>query len=220
MKNWVTNDAVTAADLNDIAFNGNLAFANAAARDAFLVGDMAPVPGLTVYMIDDGNAYRYVGAGGWVPAHSIHMVTMFAPSYFSMNSNAVVQATGMTTFPPDMNNRNFGGCWANDKFTPKYAGFYELEAALIFTHATAVDGYRAVWLSLNGASLASAIPGSWNSTWQTGAPAGTNTYVQARSTCCYFNGTDGSYVTIMGQQSSTSTLTIWPASFSAKYLGM
>jgi hypothetical protein len=232
MKLWddVSETKIFNTDLNELVRYDNNIFADAAARDAFLTGDLAPVPGMTAYMADDGVTYRRITVGAasyWAPAPGTHLVCMTAGGNMgSMGGNVAYQLTTLTT----VRTRNLGGLWANSRFTPVVPGFYELEASVCLNHS-ATDGYRAAWLSLNGASVATAINGSWNQFYPTGGTLGSQINVPTRSVCTYFNGTDGSYATVMVMHNSATahntmyyntdhSYVAYGSWFSAKYLGL
>jgi hypothetical protein len=222
VKNWADGDTVSEADLDDLIGSSNLVFANAAARDAYLVGALAPTPGMQVHMLDDGITYKRITYGGtdyWVPAPNTHLVTMTTASNQVIATTSATQITNLTTVAT----RNFGNWWASDRFTPTLPGIYQLDAMLTFT-STAGDGYRAVWISLNGATAATAIPGSSNQLTPYIPSGGTSPYaLHTRTVCVPLTGT--SYVTLMFQHSSTSSPSVGytgvygSGSFTAKYLG-
>jgi len=225
MKRWVDGELVYDTDLNEIVSQSNLIFATAAARDAFLTGDLAPVPGMTVYLVTPdalGGFQKRIRAGGtdyWAPLPGSPVVGVTTPtSVTTMPTGAATQIVAMTT----VRARNVNTMWANNRFTPTLPGWYQLDA-IIYYYSAAGDGYRAAWLSLNGASTATAIPGSWCQIYP--AVAG-QVSVHTRTVLQYFDGVDGSYVTLMGMHNSTSTVqtggTAWTGFnvFTAKYLGM
>jgi len=229
MKQWADGDKIYASDLNELVSSGNLVFANAAARDAFLVNELAPTPGVTVNMQDDQITYRRIAVAGtnyWAPVSGTHLVCVTMQTAVNMTNNTATQITNMTT----IKTRNTGNMWANNRFTPTIPGWYEFDAHVIYSNNLAGDGYRAAWLSLNGASTATAIPGSWNQIYPVNAPGSALT-VATRNISYYFTGIDGAYVTLMGMHNSTtasfplsvyagtSTNPAYATSFSAKYLG-
>ena len=223
-KRWAIEDKVYDTDLREIITHSNLVFADAAARDAFLVGDLAPVPGMLTYLVaadNLSNTQRRIRVGGvdyWAPPTGMEVVGMSPAASVSAATGVATQVVNMT----NVRGRNANTMWANNQFTPSVPGFYELDAAVRFNNASAADGYRLAWLSLNGASQVTAIPGSGN---QLGPGAANPSTVHTRTVSLYFNGIDGSYVTLMCMHNSASSITISGLAtsatlFTAKYLGM
>jgi hypothetical protein len=225
MRKWVNGENVYASDLHSIVAHGNLVFADAAARNAFLVGEFAPVPGMVVYLESPdafGGTQKRVTVGNnsyWVPPPGTTIVGVSSASGGgTITSGVATQMTGMTA----VRTRNAATMWANDRFTPTLPGWYELDATVRYTQVAA-DGFRATWLSLNGASAGTAMAGSWNQLYP--GWANSSVSVPARTVMAYFNGIDGSYVTLMGMHNSTSTVTagyssLGVSAFYAKYLGL
>jgi hypothetical protein len=221
VKNWTTGVVVAMGDLNELVCSSNLSFATAAARDTFLVGALAPVQGMTVYLQDVKVSYKRITVAGtsyWAPAPGTHLVSESWASATPLPAGVATQILNLTI----LRTRNLATMWANNRFTPTIPGFYEFDAAINMPN-TVTDGYRAAWLSLNGASVATAMPGSWNQLYPAGSATGASTStVPVRPVSYYFNGTDGSYVTLMGMNGAATDLQTSASGtcFSAKYLGM
>ena len=221
VKVWRDGDYVQASDLNEIVGSGNLAFANAAARDSFLVGSLAPVQGMTVHMLDDGVTYRRITVGAssyWAPPPGTVIC-----SYQQASGNTISAASSdivgnMSTVA----GRSSPWWLANNKFTPQLPGFYQLDGQVAWS-ASASDKGRGSFFTLNYVSnaLAVAIPGSMGMY----APAATAAVIYpARTTVVYLNGTTDSVSLGMYNESATGHNTVVSASavsaISIKYLGM
>jgi hypothetical protein len=234
VKTWQTDDPVYVEDLNELVALGNLTFSSTAARDSFLVGDLAPIQGTVAHVINDITYRRITVAGTsyWAPLPGTLICGMTYSSsnsaYLNMNGSGVPTQVPLTY----AKFRNLNNAWSTStyQFTPTIPGFYELDGRAFIYNAN-TDGYRACWLSLNGASVATAIPGSWNQLYPVGAEGNSRFTVMTRTVCRYFNGTDGSYVTLMAMHNMASgtiqlattgdyTGVPYDCSFTAKYLGM
>lgn len=236
MKRWATDDLVYNTDLNDMVAGGNLVFASVAARDAFLIGDLAPVAGMTVYMQNDSITYKRIDVGGigyWAPTPGTLMACMVTSSGSTVDQVLSPDGAAAVAYKTPANyGRNLNNCFSTTtyRFTPGVPGFYEMEGLANFYHGT-VDGYRATWLCLNGASQA-AIPGSWNHAFPGGSTTNTQFGIFTRTVCCYLGATD--YVTHMAMHNSTGQTYLrgrsdtssagyqynYDSCFTAKYLGL
>jgi len=229
MKNWANNDPVNLDDAAELVTSANLNFATTAARDSFLTGPYAPVPGTVTYQQNDGLVYRRITVAGvdyWAPEPGTFLV-LASLSPTGSSQTLPLNGAGVATqvLMGYTRGRNFGNWWTNNMFAPKVPGFYELSGGVTFAETNYYDGYRAAWLSLNGASIATAIPGSWNQLYP-GATNVTLISVPFRTVCRYFDGVSG-YVTVMAMHGSTTAHNLvannqnmYDCTFMAKYLGM
>jgi hypothetical protein len=234
MRRFIDGDKITANDLNDLIVFSNLSFTNAAARDAFLVGSLAPLQGMRVHMQDDGITYSRITVGGssyWAPAAGSHTTGMIMAAMGGSASQTLnVSGTPTRVNLTSVKTKNINSWWANNQFTPTVPGYYEIEALVCFS-TPAVDGYRAAWLGLNGISMASAVPGSMSQLYPAGSSVSDVLTVTPRPVIMYFNGTDGSYVTLVAMHTSSSTHDLvsyyyanaysgYGCVFNVRYLGM
>ena len=239
MKRWADNDLVYDDDLSELVTSANLTFANAAARDAFLVGSIAPVPGTTVYMKDDGITYTYVmvgGTGSWAPAPGTLISGVgFGSTYQSMGSAGVPTLVAIPGIAQYSRNLNNAYNVTTSRFNPQVPGIYEISGQVASTVPAPYDGYRSAWLCLNnsvpGSADASTIPGSRNQFWPSVSVSSMVT-VATKEICCYLNGSSD-YVTLWAMHSASAGITIggsvyatnagssyYDTSLTAKYLGM
>lgn len=220
VKVWRDGDYVQASDLNEIVSSGIPAFANAAARDAFLVGPLAPVPGMTVHMLDDGVTYRRITVGAssyWAPPPGT-----FICAYQQTSSNTIAAATAdilgnMSTVA----GRSSPWWLTNNRFTPLLPGFYQFDGQVSWS-ASASDKARGSFFTLNyaGNALGTAIPGSMAMY----APSALMFAIYpARTTVVYLNGSTDNVSLGWYNESSTghnSNVTGSTVSaISVKYLG-
>jgi hypothetical protein len=99
-KNWNDGDLVGSAELDELGNSGIMRFANAAARNAFLVGDMAPKDGQTVFIQDTNATLTYVTAGtfsGWVPPPGTFVFNAYASVTQSIPNGAYTGVTWNST---------------------------------------------------------------------------------------------------------------------------
>jgi hypothetical protein len=151
VQDWADGQQLTAAAMNELVTSGYMRFADSAERDAFLVGDLAPVPGMTACMLDDHTTYTYMRIGsftGWVPPPGTPCFTAYQMATQSLPSSAFVTISGFTA------DRNLNG-WFNastGRFNPKLPGIYEFTGGLSMAAASINAGTHRGGFRLNGAA--------------------------------------------------------------------
>jgi hypothetical protein len=218
-KSWKDGDYVSQSDLDEFVTSGTLVFSTTAQRDALLVGDLAPQPGMFATTTSDGITLRYIVVGGvgyWSPMPGTFLVHATQGTTHTLGaSGTATQITNLTT----VNGRNYK-TWFNtstSKFQPLCPGFYEIDGTVCFSSNSTGD--RRLWLQLN----ASAMDGTMTviPTFQTECP------VYFLRTCyVYMNGTTD-YLMLVASHTASSTLTTatqnysaGPCSFTARYAGV
>lgn len=103
VKNWSDGDYVSGDQMDDLETGHNLMFADAAARDAALVGDLAPFAGMTVFT--GGVGWQVYNGSAWVTFLATTGVAPVAAPYaagtstFTYPANAANSGNIAVTFP-------------------------------------------------------------------------------------------------------------------------
>jgi hypothetical protein len=186
VKNWTDGDYVDASDLDGLTKSMNLTFATAAARDAFLVGDLAPQQGMIAHTLDTGITWHRITVGGtsyWAPAPGTMVCHVWQTSQTSIGTNGTLtQVTAMNTAAsPGI--RILNNWWVPDKFTPLCPGHYEINYCVAIVGAYS-DSYRMAGVMFN--TLTAFAHGSACS-FLPGMASPNN--VLSKSYPIYFNGT-------------------------------
>jgi hypothetical protein len=221
VRDWADQELLTSAALNELLAASCMRFANTAARDAFCTGDLAPQPGMIVFMLDTNRQLIYIvvnSVGYWAPMP--HTPCFYAQQAATqpLALNTFVAIAGYTL--ANHGNRNYGN-WldaTSGKFTPKVPGLYEFTGGMSMTSGPvgATFTHRAGF-RLNGTG---------NTTYHVASASGqivtTNVPVSfsVRKFILNMNGTTD-YVELIAYAStatSTNTGAMAPV-FSAKYLG-
>jgi len=219
IKNWADGELLTPAVMNELTTSMTMRFANDAAREALLVGDMAPAPGMTVYMLDSGITFTYIMVGGngyWVPPPE-------TLCFFACQSAPQTLTAGV--FAAIINfsvvGRNFGNWFnpANGKFTPQLPGLYEFVGGIGMVSAPAASPSYALRGGLRFNSSGGTLPHNATENRQivtTNGPAAFN----VRKFTFAMNGTTD-YVELVAMSPSTSNTVAgaMAPTFGAKYLG-
>jgi len=221
VRNWTDGDYVGASDLDEFVSSGNLVFTTTAARDAFLVGDLAPKSGMFATTTSDGMTLKYIVVGGtgyWSPMPGTFLVHVTQGTNFHTlgPSGTITQITNLSTVV----GRNYKNWFdtANSRFAPSCPGFYEIDASVCWTNIAGGD--RRLWLALNGTVLDATMT-------VIGNVAQPDPPVYALRTCyVWMNGTTD-YLTLMSSHTCSSTqstsqhnYTNTPSSFTARYAGV
>jgi hypothetical protein len=144
VKVWTDGELLTAATMNDLTGSTLMRFADAAARDAMLVGGLAPTPGMTVLMLDTGMTLTYVGpagAGVWMPLPLSVCFTAYQQVSQGIPGNTYT-ALNAFTLAEHAASRNLYGWFdtATGKFNPKAPGIYELTGGVSMNTSVAGSG--------------------------------------------------------------------------------
>lgn len=221
VRNWADGELLTSAALNEITSSMTMRFANAAARDSMLTGDLAPAVGMTVHLADSGMTFMYIVVGGtgyWAP---LPETLCFYGRQAAAQALAGGQYSVITNFTlADHGNRNLYGWFdaAAGRFTPKIPGVYEFFGGVSMATATAGGaGYtNRCGMRLNGSPIAASE--NWvNVTSGSYAPVSFN----ARKYTYIMNGT-ADYMELdasTGSATNTVVTSGMAPTFGAKYLG-
>jgi hypothetical protein len=219
VRNWSDGDLLTSAAMDELTTSMFARFANAAARDAFFVGDLAPVPGMKASMLDTGATLTYIvvnGVGYWAPQPG----TLCFWATQAASQSMPLGATVLTNFTAPA--RNYGN-WFDTvagKFSPKVPGFYEFFGGVSFLTGSSSAPHQAGF-RLNGTvspPWLSMSEGDQTWTSQTVTVASFN----ARRIEYSMNGTTD-YMQLAaapGVATSTSATASLACSFGATYQGM
>jgi len=158
LKDWADGELLTPATMNELTSSMNMRFSSAAARDALLVGSLAPVAGMTVFMLDTNMALTYVVVGGngyWAPQP--YTLCFFARQAAAqgLGANTYAAITGYTV--ADYGGRNFGNWFdvTTGKFTPKVPGVYELLGGMSMANGPSGSTYaQRAGFRMNGTGAA------------------------------------------------------------------
>lgn len=220
VRNWSDGETLTAAAMNELVSSTTMRFASAAARDAVLVGDLAPVDGMTAFLLDSNLTFKYIvvnGTGYWAPQAGT--VCFFA---YQKTSQNLVSNTYNFIAPIDglANNRNLNN-WYNPTtatFTPLCPGYYQMFGGVGVVATTAANVYR-VGLTNNSNTFVQASARDYMHASYTGFVG-----IAFRRHIAYMNGTTdflrlaiyppASDITAIGLGNSINS------GFGAVYLGM
>jgi hypothetical protein len=222
LRKFIDGEVFYSEDLDSLIAGSNMRFANAAERDATLIGTLGPVAGTVVSLADDSRTYRRSGTQ-WLPQPG----TMCF-SYAATNAKSIAAST-LTTID-QWNSNLIGRNWANwfntstGYFKPDVSGYYEMCAGVCFSQPAANTGARHLCLMNHYTSGYNMTPGQSMATspsW--GLPAGSPIYLHMTPTVISWNGASlGSGIALQVWHGHTSAINVGtdgPSYFSAKYLG-
>jgi len=130
LRKFSDGDVFYSEDLDSLFAWSNLRFANAAARDAALVGTYAPVTGTRVALADENQQYRRVGTN-WIPMPGTICFSYASAAVKDMSYNGA--SVVLTNWGINLlGSRNLNN-WFNPStgyFTPTLPGYYEFNAAV------------------------------------------------------------------------------------------
>jgi len=214
---WTDDEELTPAAMNELEASSLMTFADAAARDAFLVGDLAPVPGMHVFMLDANMSLTYLNPGipGWYPNPGTLCFAAYQTAGQSLASLTNVALTGFTVVA----GRNLNGWFtpATGKFKPTLPGLYEFTGGVGTTTSPTAAPFHRCGLRLNGTGSAAFIAASEHRQ-VTNASMAVGFGVR-RFTLALNGATDFvELVALAGVATATST-GVLASSFTAKYVG-
>jgi hypothetical protein len=207
-----------------------MTFANAAARDAMLVSDLAPVEGMRVFMLDTNLLLTYIvvsSVGYWAPQPGTLIFNHYQQFAQSLGGGTVNSTVGITSISAAPNgSRNFGG-WFNTstgRFLPLCPGYYEFYGTASQTYNTGGANLRAGFRSDTSAYYPNMIPQS-EGRWLMAPGLGSQNLggvTPCRKYQQYMNGTTNFMELCLYQQGVQTTITAagYQCHFGAKYLGM
>jgi len=210
LKKFNDGDVFYSEDMDSLVAGSNMRFPNAAARDAALVGALAPVNGTQVVLSDDGRAYRRVGTA-WAPPPGTVLFSYASTTPLNVASGATIPVTNWTTNL--LGGRNWGNWFSGSSFTTPIAGYFEFAGAVHFGSPTN-GGARSVWVNTSGSGNQQAhYTHLYNGAFQIALVPGPF-YMSANTsaTLWVYNGGSPSSITVTPDANS-------PALFSARFLG-
>lgn len=210
LKKFNDGDVFYSEDLDSLVAWSNMRFASAAARDAALVGNLAPAVGTNVTLADENRSYRRFSTM-WLPQPGTVMFSAFSASTATIPAGGAVTIGGYTNLI-----RNFGNAFnlTNGQFTPPAQGYYEFCGGAAFS-SPSNNGARTLYVGLGSGYNVTGSSYSYeygHALYSIFSPAvillgiGTVAYLNV------FNGGSPSTQTLNPDGNS-------PAYFSAKYLG-
>lgn len=182
VKNWADGNTVYSADYDETVTSTVMRFPSAAARDAVLVGDVAPVDGMHCFIVDTEYVYHVVsGTGYWCPLPGAAVVDVYATTNQTLaTSGSPYVVLNMSTVAKNL---GAGYVVATGKFTAPWPGHYTFHASASF--ASNATGYRQIYYRLSGgATMAGSGRQLLASVFTTGLPLAVTTtwYLSAGGT--------------------------------------
>jgi len=218
IKDWAEVDPLTPDAMNELVSSGFMRFPDTAARDAFLTGDLAPVPGMTVSMLDTNLTLTYLDVGGitgWYPSPQTLCFAAYQTATQSLALSTYVTITGWTV----VHGRNLNNWFdpATGRFQPTFPGLYEFSGGLSMAGAAATTAVHRAGFRLNGAPGTAMIAASEHRQITT---TNVPTSFAVRRYTAAMNGTTDVMEVVAYASAATTTGTGSQApSFSATYLG-
>lgn len=195
IKNWTDGDFLYGADLDDIVTSIVMRFPDVATRNAVLVGDLAPKPGMMAYTDDSKQTRQYVvvaSVGYWAPLPGTVVAELYQSSPQSIPS-ATYTALAMHVYRLDRGGGAFGSV---SRYTPNVPGYYTVMGSVSLP---VFNGVGTVGVGKNGVLQVggySTLGGTTNG----------NTCIPSYPVTLYANGT-GDYFEAYGRQSTAGALT-------------
>ena len=221
VRNWTDGETLTAGAMNELVSSTTMRFPSAASRDATLVGDLAPVEGMTVFLLDSNLTFKYIvvgGAGYWAP-----QAGTLCFSAYQKASQALGATVANYIAPMDglIGNRNINNWYnpATGTFKPLCPGFYQLFGGVGIAAVNFIGVTYAAFSGSDGQAILSSMRYFQHGTYTTGSVA-----FNARRHTVYMNGTtDFSRLVEYSGVALNTAIALGDsvnASFGAIYLGM
>lgn len=227
VKNWTDGDFVYGVDMDFLTSSVVMRFADATARTAALVGDLAPVVGMVSFLADTQTWWTYVsvsattgapvtsgGTGFWVPLPGTPIVNAYATAAQTLANSNQPYALACSTATRNLNTWYSTSTY---KLTPKAPGWYQVSAGTTFVLNG--NNSRQIWIRTNAGD----VPGS--GTYNSSPSAGAATSVTSRTVAVRMNGsTDWIDAAILqntgGSLDTYVALGYHASNFNVTYLGV
>jgi len=227
LRKFIDGEVFYSEDLDSLSLASTLRFPNAAARDAALIGELAPVHGTQVAMADDGGGrlIRRSASNTWLPMPGTMCFSYAATGSQSISPQQSYPTT-VTGWNSNLIGRNFNNWFniSNGYFKPDINGYFEMCGGVCFNQSGAYGLSRNLCLVNHYTSGYNMTPGqSVAMSTSYGASSGA-IYIHMPPTVIRWSGVNntGSGIALQAWNGYSSALYIGidgPSYFSAKYLG-